>query len=141
MFFKKLTCLIACLYLLNGCDDMASSDNRALLNAQCAANQSCLFLNEVKIWLSDTQLSPETPFSIFIDLPAHYKITNSRLEGITMYMGYIPQQFKQKGAFWQSDTMVGVCAQENMLWNLEVELMQIDNQTQHTLDYYFYVKQ
>lgn len=125
--------------LLTACD--FSENNEVLLEntEACDANLPCTFPSGVKIWLSDASPSPETPFTIFSKLPSGLHITNAKLKGITMYMGYIPQQFKQYGDSWQSETMVGICAEKNMLWNLELTLVNKTTSVEKTLHYPFYV--
>ncbi|MEI8669512.1 hypothetical protein P4S65_15375 [Pseudoalteromonas sp. B131b] len=54
-------------------------------------------------------------------------------------MGYIPQQFIKKGELWQSNTMVGICSEKNMLWRLELTILNQTSSVEQVLNYNFYV--
>jgi len=56
-----------------------------------------------------------------------------------MYMGFIPQQFVKQGDLWKSETMVGICSENNMLWNLELTVINTTTSKEDTLNYNFYV--
>jgi hypothetical protein len=135
----KLTYFLAFVFLLTACDFSTKSETQLLKKADCRANAPCVFPNGVKVWLNDSSLSPETPFTLFSELPTGYTITNAQLEGVTMYMGYIPQNFIKQNNVWQSNTMVGICSEKNMLWNLVLTVSSETNTTKETLNYYFYV--
>jgi len=126
MLIYRLSLFTAVFFLLTACDFSKNTDEKFLKNATCTANLPCTFSNDVKVWLSEKTLSPETPFTIFSDLP-------------TMYMGYIPQQFKKHNDLWQSNTMVGICSEQNMLWNLELTVKDNTTSLIQTLNYSFYV--
>ncbi|MCQ8887943.1 hypothetical protein [Pseudoalteromonas carrageenovora] len=139
MLIYRLSLFTALIFLLTACDFSKNSDVKLLKNAKCEANLPCTFSNGVKVWLSEKNLSPETPFTIFSDLPANIQIEDAKLKGITMYMGYIPQFFKKHNDLWQSNTMVGICSEKNMLWDLELIVKNTTTSQIDTLNYYFYV--
>ncbi|MEL0642069.1 hypothetical protein V6260_15760 [Pseudoalteromonas aliena] len=139
MLIYRLSLFTVVFFLLTACDFSNNTDEKFLKNAQCEANLPCTFSNDVKVWLSEETLSPETPFTIFSDLPANIQIEDAKLKGITMYMGYIPQLFKKNNNVWQSNTMVGICSEKNMLWNLELIVKNTTTSQIDTLNYYFYV--
>tara|TARA_Y100000766_G_scaffold240261_1_gene217612 strand:- start:10899 stop:11294 length:396 start_codon:yes stop_codon:yes gene_type:complete len=125
--------------VLTGCDNANQKDQKALLKTNCDTNQRCIYNTGVKVWLSDKIISPETPFSIYLDLPAHLKIDNAKLESITMYMGFIPQKFTKEATIYKSDTMVGICSEKNMLWQLVLNLSNVQTGEKITHFYNFYV--
>ncbi|WP_165735396.1 hypothetical protein [Pseudoalteromonas sp. C8] len=139
MLIYRLSLFTAVFFLLTACDFSKNTDEKFLKNATCTANLPCTFSNDVKVWLSEKTLSPETPFTIFSDLPTNLTIEDAKLKGITMYMGYIPQQFKKHNGLWQSNTMVGICSEQNMLWNLELTVKDNTTSLIQTLNYSFYV--
>ena len=91
-------CLLSFLLFLLGCDFSGSTSTAKVSQSQteCKNNKPCHFENQVKVWLSEEILSPETPFSIYAHLPNDLTITAAKLEGVTMYMGYIPVQFTEQ---------------------------------------------
>ena len=139
MLIYRLSLFTTVFFLLTACDFSKNTDEKFLKNATCTANLPCTFSNDVKVWLSEKTLSPETPFTIFSDLPTNITIEDAKLKGITMYMGYIPQQFKKRNGLWQSNTMVGICSEQNMLWNLELTVKDNTTSLIQTLNYSFYV--
>ena len=139
MFIYRLSLFVMLIFILTACDFYKNDETQLLKNTQCKPNLPCTFSSGVKVWLSNQTLSPETPFTIFSDLPKGLHISDAKLKGITMYMGYIPQQFKKQGHIWQSDTMVGICSENNMLWNLELTVIDEVSKFEQVHSYYFYV--
>ena len=139
MHIYRLSLFLMLFFVLTGCDNANQKDQKALLKTNCDTNQSCIYNTGVKVWLSDKNITPETPFSIYLDLPAHLKIDNAKLESITMYMGFIPQKFTKEATIYKSDTMVGICSEKNMLWQLVLNLSNVQTGEQITHFYNFYV--
>ena len=135
----RLSLFLMLFFVLTGCDNANLKDQKALLKTNCDTNQRCIYNTGVKVWLSDKNITPETPFSIYLDLPAHLKIDNAKLESITMYMGFIPQKFTKEATIYKSDTMVGICSEKNMLWQLMLNLSNVQTGDQITHFYNFYV--
>ncbi|ENN97740.1 MULTISPECIES: hypothetical protein [Pseudoalteromonas] len=139
MHIYRLSLFLMLFFVLTGCDNANLKDQKALLKTNCDTNQRCIYNTGVKVWLSDKNITPETPFSIYLDLPAHLKIDNAKLESITMYMGFIPQKFTKEATIYKSDTMVGICSEKNMLWQLMLNLSNVQTGDQITHFYNFYV--
>jgi len=139
MHIYRLSLFLMLFFVLTGCDNANLKDQKALLKTNCDTNQRCIYNTGVKVWLSDKNITPETPFSIYLDLPDHLKIDNAKLESITMYMGFIPQKFTKEATIYKSDTMVGICSEKNMLWQLVLNLSNVQTGEQITHFYNFYV--
>ena len=139
MHIYRLSLFLMLFFVLTGCDNANQKDQKALLKTNCDTNQSCIYNTGVKVWLSDKNITPETPFNIYLDLPAHLKIDNAKLESITMYMGFIPQKFTKEATIYKSDTMVGICSEKNMLWQLVLNLSNVQTGEKITHFYNFYV--
>ena len=137
MHIYRLSLFLMLFFVLTGCDNANLKDQKALLKTNCDTNQRCIYNTGVKVWLSDKNITPETPFSIYLDLPAHLKIDNAKLESITMYMGFIPQKFTKEATIYKSDTMVGICSEKNMLWQLMLNLSNVQTGDQITHFYNF----
>lgn len=140
MYMYKVYLLSFLLFLL-GCDFSGSTTTPKVSQSQteCKSDAPCIFENQVKVWLSEETLSPETPFSIYAQLPAGVIITAAKLEGVTMYMGYIPLQFIEQGNIWLADTMVGICSEQNMVWKLVLTTSNKNTGISSNVDYYFNV--
>ncbi len=119
---------------LAACD--SQSKDKGSTSTSCQNNSHCNYPNNVEVWLSNPDISPETPFTINLKLPKEAKNLSAKLEGVTMYMGFIPLQFKQTGQVWVADTMVGACSEPVMTWKMMLTYTSGDNQPQ-TLLYYF----
>ena len=139
MHIYRLSLFLMLFFVLTGCDNANLKDQKALLKTNCDTNQRCIYNTGVKVWLSDKNITPETPFNIYLDLPAHLKIDNAKLESITMYMGFIPQKFTKEATIYKSDTMVGICSEKNMLWQLVLNLSNVQTGEKITHFYNFYV--
>lgn len=138
-------CLLSFLLFLLGCDfsgPTSTSTSTPKVNqsqTECKNNNPCIFPNQVKVWLSEETLSPETPFSIYTQLPTGVTITAAKLEGVTMYMGYIPVQFKNQGSVWVANTMVGICSEKNMVWKLILTTVDTNTGISENVEYFFNV--
>ena len=136
-------CLLSFLLFLLGCDFSGSTSTSTAKVSQsqteCKNNTPCIFANQIKVWLSEETLSPETPFSIYAKLPAGVTITAAKLEGVTMYMGYIPVQFTKHSNIWLANTMVGICSEQNMVWKLVLTTVDTKTATSENVEYFFNV--
>ena len=140
MLFKKSSLLLLSVISLTACKPQETSIEEQGTVASCVSNEPCIYDQQIKVWLSESTVSPETPFNINLSLPDGLKVINAKLEGVTMYMGYIPVFFKSTNGILQADTMVGVCSEKNMKWKLIIDLE--DQQTKNSqVTYYFIVKQ
>jgi hypothetical protein len=140
MHFKKRSLLLLSVISLTACKPQETSIEEQATVASCYSNEPCIYDKQVKVWLSESIVTPETPFNINLSLPEGLKVINAKLEGVTMYMGYIPVFFKSTKGILQADTMVGVCSEKNMKWKLIIELEDQQAKTSQ-VTYYFIVKQ
>lgn len=136
MPIKFLIVFFGVLKLLIACDFQTISIEEQRQAASCEPNQLCHYDNQVKIWLAEPEVTPETPFQIFLSLPAGYTVKSAKLEGITMYMGFIPVLFEVRDGLLVAQTMVGICAERNMTWRLVLEVN--DQQGQSELAFYYF---
>lgn len=116
------------------CDYQSIEEGGA--STSCENNSRCQFNNNVEVWLSNSKVSPETPFTINLKLPDDAKNPSAKLEGVSMYMGFIPVQFTNTEQIWTANTMVGACSEPVMTWKMIVTYQDASNKT-HTLFYYF----
>ncbi|KPH64205.1 hypothetical protein AMS58_02865 [Pseudoalteromonas porphyrae] len=138
MSIKHIIVFIFTLTLLIACDPITANKDEIATNSQCQPNQACTYPKKAKIWLSEHLISPETPFKINVSLSDGNIIHSAKLEGVTMYMGYIPLQFKLQDNVLTANAMVGICSERNMTWKLILELKNQKNQIE-SVYYYFTV--
>ncbi|MGO2129472.1 MAG: hypothetical protein ACTH4U_12075 [Pseudoalteromonas prydzensis] len=136
MPIKFLMVLISALQLLVACDPQTISIEEQRPAASCQPNQLCQYNNQVKIWLAEQKITPETPFEIYLSLPNGVSAQSAKLEGVTMYMGFIPVLFEARDGLLVAHTMVGICSERNMTWKLVLELNNQQGHAEHVL-YYF----
>ncbi|WP_392343790.1 hypothetical protein [Pseudoalteromonas prydzensis] len=136
MPIKFLIVFLSALKLLIACDSQTISIEEQAQAASCQPNQLCQYNNQVKIWLAEQKTTPETPFEIYLSLPSGYTVQSAKLEGVTMYMGFIPVLFEARDGLLVAHTMVGICSERNMTWKLVLELNNQQGHAEHVL-YYF----
>lgn len=82
-------------------------------------------------FFSSNPLTPEEEeLSWTIQLPEHYRITQSELSGESMYMGRFPviwQPVSNKNNHWVSTTSLAACAHPGMVWKLTLQLEEKGN--------------
>lgn len=139
MTYKQGVVFLLVIICLTACNPQQLSIEEQPTAASCEPNEPCEYNNKARIWLPDPSLTPETAFDINLSLPKNIKIQNAKLEGVTMYMGYIPVSFEVVDTIYQAHTMVGVCSEKNMKWKLLVQVQDSQGQIQH-LTYYFFVR-
>ncbi|MEH6394778.1 hypothetical protein [Pseudoalteromonas sp.] len=136
MPIKFLIVFLSALKLLIACDSQTISIEEQSQAASCQPNQLCQYNNQVKIWLGEQKITPETPFEIYLSLPNGFSVQSAKLEGVTMYMGFIPVFFEPRDGVLVAHTMVGICSERNMTWKLALELKNQQGQSEQVL-YYF----
>ena len=140
MQFKKRSLLLISAIILTACKPQETSIEEQATVASCLSNEPCIYDQQIKVWLSESTVTPETPFDINLSLPEGLQVKRAKLEGVTMYMGYIPVFFESVAGKFRATTMVGVCSEKNMEWKLSIELKdQQGNNSQ--ISYSFIVKQ
>lgn len=133
--FNYFGCVFS-LLLLSGCNPQYTSIEEQTASASCNNNQPCRYDNGIKVWLSDPTIAPESPFSVHVSLPENLQIEQAKLVGVTMYMGFIPLQFKSFQDHYMANTMVGICSEREMTWKLELNV--INSQGDSKILLYFF---
>ncbi|MDN3377325.1 MULTISPECIES: hypothetical protein [unclassified Pseudoalteromonas] len=139
MTFSQVILFLSIILCLTACNPQAISIEEQPVAASCQPNEPCDYSNTTKIWLPVTDLTPETAFKINLSIPEGSAIISAKLEGVTMYMGYIPVTFEAIDDIYQATTMVGICSEKNMKWKLRLQLQDSEGHTQH-ITYFFIVR-
>jgi len=135
---KYCTILVVILLLLACNSELKKEDP----HSACIKNKLCNYSGGYTISLENESISPEDEFIIKFNGPEKIKIQQAKLEGINMYMGSIPLFFEYKNGMWQSNAMVGACAEPIMEWRLTLDFkdsksLEDTAQKPKTLLYYF----
>ncbi|PAJ72817.1 hypothetical protein CJF42_19095 [Pseudoalteromonas sp. NBT06-2] len=135
----KYCTMLVIIPLLFSCD---YESKKEVAHSNCIGNKPCNYSGGYTISLENELITPEEKFVIKFNAPENSKIQQAKLEGVNMYMGSIPLFFEYKNGIWQSNAMVGACAEPIMHWRLTLDFInaqQIDkvNQEPRTLLYYF----
>lgn len=133
----KYYTILVVIPLLLACN---SETKKEVSHSSCIENKPCNYSGGYTISLENELISPESEFIIKFKAPEKIKIQQAMLEGINMYMGSIPLFFEYKEGVWQSNSMVGACAEPIMQWRLTVNFIDQGstiNKKPKTLLYYF----
>ncbi|CAM3667105.1 MULTISPECIES: hypothetical protein [Pseudoalteromonas] len=135
MPIKLLIVFLSVLKLLIACDSQTISIEEQSQAASCESNQLCHYKDQVKVWLPEPNITPETPFEIHLSVPNGFTVHSAKLEGVIMYMGFIPVLFESREDILVANTMVGICAERNMTWKL---VLVLKDQQEHAEPIFYY---
>lgn len=88
----------------------------AIGHGECNLNvsASCALAEDVLLEVSPWPIEVEQLHTLTITAQAQ---PEAKVEGMNMFMGYIPLVFEPKGAsVWQADLILGACAEPDMQW-------------------------
>lgn len=76
---------------------------------------------DIQLRLTPGNAPVETPLQLQIIAP-QLAAVHAELTGLSMYMGRIPLRFTQQGDVWQAEFLLGACSDQNMQWQLQLQL-------------------
>lgn len=108
--------------------DLDQTPNR---NVICFENKQTLcrlpFNNEtVQVEVSSSPLTFETFHQLTFIVPEGYQALSAVIVGINMDMGQIPLVLNQEGQWVSSEFAIGICAEPEMLWQIQLSLQSAD---------------
>ena len=124
---QRLLWLLVALTLLTACKPSQKDSSEATL----------LQTETLHLQISPSTIPVETPLTMSLD--SHRELINVRgeLRGVSMYMGRIPLQWRQRAvttademALWQAEFFLGACSDPDMLWQLDLWLDFADGQSE-----------
>lgn len=106
-------------------DTLRGNYSNDISNSCKFVDGECVFL--VQGMLANARFSqppePETSVTIMLNLPDDYQIESAWIEGVNMYMGKVPVLLEQNNSNeWQGWFMLGSCSEENMNWQLRLNI-------------------
>ena len=95
---------------------------------------------KIELIYQPARMLTEAPLALDIQTPADWQLQSARLVGISMEMPVLPLFFNQaeagadKSARWQTQFLLGACADEQMTWRLELVFKDQTGALQHLSD-------
>ncbi len=90
-----------------------------------------ILLEGVTLKISPGQIPVETLLKLHLQSEQPLQQISAELTGVSMYMGRIPLRFIQDSTtgLWQTEFMLGACADPKMIWRLTLTLTDVAGQT------------
>ena len=104
-----------------GSDEPSSAPN---VDHGCLAPAGCLALGAEpapRVQLSVSPVEAETPFDVTVQFDETVSDVQVRIEGASMFMGYIPVVVTPTDRGYRGSAMVGACTTARMDWRLLIE--------------------
>jgi len=119
----KLVVLLFFWVVLSGCEGQQP--------ATVIVPDRTILLEGVTLKISPGQIPVETLLKLQLQSEQPLKKISAELTGVSMYMGRIPLRFTQDSTtgLWQTDFMLGACADPKMTWRLTLTLTDVAGQT------------
>lgn len=119
--------LLLLLLTLSACSpERAASTNAATLYQH----------GSVTVQLSPAAAPVETPLKLTVIADGASAVSGN-ITGVSMYMGRIPLRFSPAAEGFEADFLLGACADPNMLWQLDIDILDSDGK-KHTVKQQFH---
>ena len=115
--FVLLLLLLLCCQSCTPPADVAEPE-RTVIRQQAGA--------QIALSYQPAKMLTESPLALDVEAPAGWRLNSARLVGISMEMPVLPLFFNQapadvaERAHWQTQFLLGACADEQMTWRLEL---------------------
>lgn len=102
-----------------------ADDSQRIVMRQTTSDQTQITENIELIYQPQRMLT-ESPLALHVQTPAEWQLQSARLVGISMEMPVLPLFFTKTNATavtvarWQTQFLLGACADEQMTWRLEI---------------------
>lgn len=93
---------------------------------QTIDSQRVVQKTNVELIYQPARMTTESPLALDIKAPINWQLTSARMVGLSMDMPVMPLFFSKIAVTemvqtrWQSQFLVGACADEKMIWRLEL---------------------
>lgn len=108
--------------------------------APATESQRTVYVSGATLIYSPASLVTETPLSLGVQAPANWRLQSAKMTGISMEMPVMPLFFTQNAGTdashseWQTQFLVGVCADAKMTWRLELVFLDQSGAEQRLTD-------
>lgn len=121
----RLVFLAWLIFALTGCQPKLKDSSQTTL----------LQTPALQLLVSPAQIPVETPLTMTLQSSAELTSVTGELQGVSMYMGRIPLQWRQAGVttgteatVWTAEFFLGACSDPAMQWQLQLWLDYADGQ-------------
>lgn len=115
---------LAILWLLIGCDGAPQHEQAANSSSSpCYLEHGCVSTGSPgapTVYIEPGVIRAETPFTVRVEFDQSVNEVKARIEGVSMFMGYIPVILSPTASGYEASTMVGACTTDAMTWRLLV---------------------
>lgn len=100
--------------------------NACTPQSQAVASQRLVQKSPIELVYQPARMTTESPLAVDVNAPVHWQLISARMIGLSMDMPVMPLFFTKAAettgdvARWQSQFLVGACADEQMTWRLEL---------------------
>ncbi len=103
-----------------------ADDSQRTVMKQTTSDQKQIQEN-IQLIYQPARMLTESPLALDVQTPAEWQLQSARLVGISMEMPVLPLFFTKTNATavtvarWQTQFLLGACADEQMTWRLELK--------------------
>lgn len=106
----------------------SQQDSVSTVTIPCDITQAVCSLNvfgeQVSMGVEQAQIIPERDFKLSFTMKEGMRIIDAKIEGESMYMGWIPLQWQRvdNTSTYVAKSRVGACKTQNMVWAVQMTL-------------------
>ncbi len=136
----KIVVLMFLLLCCQACTPQSQADNSQRTVVRQTTSDQTQVTESIELIYQPQRMLTESPLALDIQSPADWQLQSARLVGISMEMPVLPLFFNQaeagadKSARWQTQFLLGACADEQMTWRLELVFKDQTGALQHLSD-------
>lgn len=136
----KIVVLMLLLLCCQACTPQSQADNSQRTVVRQTTIAQLQTRENIELVYQPARMVTESPLALDIQAPADWQLQSARLVGISMEMPVLPLFFNQaeagadKSARWQTQFLLGACADEQMTWRLELVFKDQTGVLQHLSD-------
>lgn len=120
----KIVGLMLLLLCCQACTPQSQADNSQRTVVRQTTIAQTQTTENIELIYQPARMVTESPLALDIQAPADWQLQSARLLGISMEMPVLPLFFNKSDAGtrarWQTQFLLGACADEQMTWRLEL---------------------
>lgn len=122
----KIVVLMLLLCCCHACTPQSQADDSQRIVMKQTTSDQTQTTENVELIYQPQRMLTESPLALDVQTPAEWQLQSARLVGISMEMPVLPLFFTKTNATpvtlarWQTQFLLGACADEQMTWRLEL---------------------